>query len=92
MGPQPRLEGLEELKPGSFLISLVVGLIDQREVLRLLHVEEKRLPSKMDVLLTRPPASAGFAGGPWDETAGFARGANERLRVLYAVPFGRVTT
>jgi len=34
----------------------------------------------------------GFAGGPWDETAGFARSPHKRLRVPYAVPFGRLTT
>ena len=36
--------------------------------------------------------SAGFAGGPWDEAVGFARSPHERLRVLYAVPFGRLKT
>ena len=52
MGPQPRLEGLEELEPGRLLVALVVSFIDQREVVCLLHFEEKGLPSKKDALLT----------------------------------------
>ena len=43
-------------------------------------------------LLTSAAGSAGFAGGPWDEAVGFARIPQERLRVLYAGPFGRLTT
>jgi hypothetical protein len=43
-------------------------------------------------LLTSAAGSAGFAGGPWDEAVGFARSPHERLRVLYAEPFGRLKT
>ena len=97
MGPQPRLEGLEELEPGRLLVPFVVTAIDNRGVLGLspVHFGRKKLLPKMGVLVRFADAalgSVGFAGGPWDETAGFARSPHERLRVLYAVPFGRLTT
>ena len=97
VGPQPRLEGLEELEPGRLLIPFVVIAIDDRGVLGLspVHCGRKKLPPKMGVFRRFADAalgSGGFAGGPWDETAGFARGPHERLRVVYAVPFGGLTT
>ena len=97
VGPQPRLEGLEELEPGGLLVPFVVVPIDNRSVLGLspVHFERKKFPPKMETGVPFADAAAGsggFAGGPWDEAVGFARGPHERLRVLYAVPFGRVTT
>ena len=96
VGPQPRLEGLEELEPGRLLVPLVVIAIDDRGVLRLsaVHFGKKSCFRKWGFLRFADAAlgSAGFAGGPWDETVGFARGPHERLRVPYAVPFGRLTT
>ena len=92
VGPQPRLEGLEELEPGRLLVALVVSFVDQREVVGLLHFEEKRVAFENGCVADAASGLVGFAGGPWDETAGFARSPHKRLRVPYAVPFGRLTT
>ena len=90
--PWPRLEGLEELEPGGFLISLVVCLVHDGRVLRCRKKGFLQKWMRGYGLLTSAAGSAGFAGGPWDEAVGFARSPHERLRVLYAVPFGRLTT
>ena len=92
--PQPRLEGLEELEPGGFLIALVVSTTGACSDFPSISKKKGFLQKRMRVygLLTSAAGTAGFAGGPWDEAVGFARSPHERLRVLYAGPFGRLTT